>query len=455
LIAMMNETFNQQKLPAIFTLRIMELVRYVKIQPVPKTPWLSWGTSLATGSIFLMFMFLGQYLPTSLSNQSSATSAKTFIASVGEMPVSHVSFISLGASGASDNSVSSSDTKDESETPQETESSPAVSMSDDRIENRPAMFTNRNELVQSRKPDKDCYGINLYRVHITIPKNGLNTEQLDQLTTGNPWTDILTEYQQKPDKTLSALIAGEAILKKYPQAEVKIFYDEGLNLTKRVSNDQPFLPSVVIFGDNQNQPQYMGFLADEFEIMIQVSVVEADNTKQLLDQRNWNRLIMPDRMFFSIDGTFQNDLDRKIISEELMNEFEINRVSLSPNAIISGSDNEWRISQDDFIFAVKKEDNGSLGITILGHSSSFTEPKWERIGRHSVFRNQSISLMSGTINSNWEPKEDRFLGWFDFQMITEAKPEYITLYPCEILDVSKPPLMSIDSTHALKPKDKE
>jgi hypothetical protein len=39
--------------------------------------------------------------------------------------------------------------------------------------------------------------------------------------------------------------------------------------------------------------------------------------------------------------------------------------------------------------------------------------------------------------------------------VTKANPDYITLYPGEVPDITKPPLISIDSKYAIKPTEKE
>jgi RNA polymerase sigma factor (sigma-70 family) len=52
ILAMMSTTYEQHKLPASLTFRIVEIVKRIKIHPMPRTAGLPWGLSLATGIIF-------------------------------------------------------------------------------------------------------------------------------------------------------------------------------------------------------------------------------------------------------------------------------------------------------------------------------------------------------------------------------------------------------------------
>ena len=51
ILAVMNTTFEEQKLQATFTFRIAEAVKRMKIQPMPRTTGLPWGLSLAAGIV--------------------------------------------------------------------------------------------------------------------------------------------------------------------------------------------------------------------------------------------------------------------------------------------------------------------------------------------------------------------------------------------------------------------
>jgi PAS domain S-box-containing protein len=59
--------------------------------------------------------------------------------------------------------------------------------------------------------------------------------------------------------------------------------------------------------------------------------------------------INPEELLFSIDSTFQTELDKKNISEELRREFENKRVSLSQSATVAieKKESEWLITRDD------------------------------------------------------------------------------------------------------------
>jgi len=56
-LAMMGETFEQQRLQATFTFRIVEMVKRIKINPVSTIKNLPWGLSLATGIIIAVMSF--------------------------------------------------------------------------------------------------------------------------------------------------------------------------------------------------------------------------------------------------------------------------------------------------------------------------------------------------------------------------------------------------------------
>jgi len=89
LIAMMSESFSQQKLQAGFTFRIIEAVKQIKIQPVSTIKGLPWGLSLATG-IIIAVMSLNPNL-TSFDNIGapvySPLPVESKVLKVGEIPV--------------------------------------------------------------------------------------------------------------------------------------------------------------------------------------------------------------------------------------------------------------------------------------------------------------------------------------------------------------------------------
>jgi RNA polymerase sigma factor (sigma-70 family) len=89
-LAMMSETFEQQKLQATFTFRIVEMVKRIKIHPISTMKGLPWGLSLATG-IMITVMSIN---PTLISFNNFGTSISTMLSSeskvlnIGEIPVS-------------------------------------------------------------------------------------------------------------------------------------------------------------------------------------------------------------------------------------------------------------------------------------------------------------------------------------------------------------------------------
>ena len=52
-----GESLQQQRLHVGFTLRVVEKLKYTKIQPVPRTSWLPWGISSAVGTILAILAF--------------------------------------------------------------------------------------------------------------------------------------------------------------------------------------------------------------------------------------------------------------------------------------------------------------------------------------------------------------------------------------------------------------
>ena|GEM_PF-549379 len=75
MIAMMSATYEQQRLKADFTFRIVELVKRMKIQPVPRTPWLPWGLSVATGIIIAVLSFTSPLISFNPAHIGSSGSA--------------------------------------------------------------------------------------------------------------------------------------------------------------------------------------------------------------------------------------------------------------------------------------------------------------------------------------------------------------------------------------------
>jgi len=88
-LAMMGETFNQQKLQVTFTFKIVEAVKRIKINPVSTVKGLPWGLSLATG-IIIAVMSLNPYVSWFSQIGAYARSilpSETKVLKVGEIPV--------------------------------------------------------------------------------------------------------------------------------------------------------------------------------------------------------------------------------------------------------------------------------------------------------------------------------------------------------------------------------
>jgi len=96
-LAMMGTTYGQQKLGAAFTFRIVEIVKRLKINPVPRTGWLPWGFSLGTGIIFTIMSFFPQLFP-SINPMVPPSEAKVFNISAIPVDILKTSEISIHAS---------------------------------------------------------------------------------------------------------------------------------------------------------------------------------------------------------------------------------------------------------------------------------------------------------------------------------------------------------------------
>ncbi|MFC1715637.1 sigma-70 family RNA polymerase sigma factor [Candidatus Poribacteria bacterium] len=95
MIAMMNTAFEGQRLQAGFTFRIVESVKRIKINPMPRSAGLPWGLSLATG-IAIVVMTLGSQIAIHQSRELVVFPGKTETLKVREIPVDI-----LGAPGTS------------------------------------------------------------------------------------------------------------------------------------------------------------------------------------------------------------------------------------------------------------------------------------------------------------------------------------------------------------------
>jgi RNA polymerase sigma factor (sigma-70 family) len=89
LLAMISETFEQEKLRANFTFRIVEMVKKIRVHPISTLKGLPWGLSLATGIIFTV-MSLNPYIPQFSQVGAyirSVLPSETKVLNIGEIPV--------------------------------------------------------------------------------------------------------------------------------------------------------------------------------------------------------------------------------------------------------------------------------------------------------------------------------------------------------------------------------
>jgi RNA polymerase sigma factor (sigma-70 family) len=92
MLAMMSTTFEEQKLPSTFTLRIVEAVRKMKIQPMPRTAGLPWGLSLATGIVLAILNFSPYPGILNRAATGSPLPGETKVLRIGEIPVDILRF---------------------------------------------------------------------------------------------------------------------------------------------------------------------------------------------------------------------------------------------------------------------------------------------------------------------------------------------------------------------------
>lgn len=89
IIAMMSTTFDNQRLQASFTFRIVEAVKGVRIHPISSSTSVPWGVSMATGILLALFS-LGSHLswPNFFETPINSASIRTsYIAEASELPV--------------------------------------------------------------------------------------------------------------------------------------------------------------------------------------------------------------------------------------------------------------------------------------------------------------------------------------------------------------------------------
>jgi len=88
-LAVMSATFQQERLKAGFTFRIVEAVRRIKIHPNSQAKGLPWGISLATGLIATVLAINPHFIQSNWNNISSvlSSSSEAKVLEVGEFPV--------------------------------------------------------------------------------------------------------------------------------------------------------------------------------------------------------------------------------------------------------------------------------------------------------------------------------------------------------------------------------
>jgi len=106
MLAMMNTTFEAQKLRGGFTFRILEGVKRIKIQPMPRTAGLPWGISMAA-SVIIAALTLNPHISMvnpAFTPSGSPLPAEAKVLKTGEIPVDilEVSQVSVLASKQED-----------------------------------------------------------------------------------------------------------------------------------------------------------------------------------------------------------------------------------------------------------------------------------------------------------------------------------------------------------------
>ena|GEM_PF-26879 len=95
MLAMMRTTFEEQKLQSTFTFRIMEAVKHIRIQPMPRTAGLPWGLSLATGIVLAILNFSPYPGILNRAATGSPLPGETRVMRTGEIPVDILRFSEL------------------------------------------------------------------------------------------------------------------------------------------------------------------------------------------------------------------------------------------------------------------------------------------------------------------------------------------------------------------------
>ena len=86
MIVMMDTAFEEQRLPEGFTFRIVEAIKRIKIQPMPRATGLPWGLSLAAG-VMLVAMTIGSQMAIHQLSEPLVLSREMNVPEVREMSV--------------------------------------------------------------------------------------------------------------------------------------------------------------------------------------------------------------------------------------------------------------------------------------------------------------------------------------------------------------------------------
>ena len=254
---------------------------------------------------------------------------------------------------------------DEAETSQEN-LQPRINKSNLRsaIENRPTLFKNRDELVRSRKPGPNCYGVAVELIYATVRGKSGDYDA--------PWGIA--------DSSLASVC--ERVLKKLPQAKVKILLNERVNLYPGEGSWEP--NSIGKHPKEQSKnptEQFSSFMLDD-------SPIQPVCIKLMHDGKEW------------------------YIGLAVNNHSE--GIQLRSASMIRALDGSFIDGHSGF--------NNDAEFNMRYNDSSWTQG----VGEENVI----------------------YSGYLMRMKLIEQNPDNITLKPGELLDLSKPPLVSITKLNA-------
>ncbi len=87
MLVMMNDIFDRQRLQAVFTLRIVDAVKRIRIHPIPRIAHLPWVLSLAAGAIFTILSLMPDSSLMNLTITSESPPVLSEPGIIGETPV--------------------------------------------------------------------------------------------------------------------------------------------------------------------------------------------------------------------------------------------------------------------------------------------------------------------------------------------------------------------------------